>query len=183
MAKVEKALVSGEPPAAKPAAPAAASGGGGGGGGVSLGKGAWDCDTNSEIPPEREAIVFEEIATEELTFEGIPTVPPRKDQDHFAFFCNGCRYRVTALPEWPVERVKKALFDGGIERANKPEGVRNTPGIRSWEDLALIYAGQNMENGRTFASYHVPPGCKTMIAIEGAKLAARRPDPDSAYWN
>ena len=26
----------------------------GGGGGVSLGKGAWDCDTNTEIPPEKE---------------------------------------------------------------------------------------------------------------------------------
>lgn len=25
-----------------------------GGGGVSLGKGAWDCDTNTEIPPEKE---------------------------------------------------------------------------------------------------------------------------------
>ena len=28
--------------------------GGGGGGGVSLGKGAWDCDRNTEIPPEAE---------------------------------------------------------------------------------------------------------------------------------
>jgi hypothetical protein len=26
-------------------------------------------------------------------FEGIPTVPPRKDMEHFAFFCDGCRYR------------------------------------------------------------------------------------------
>ncbi len=25
-----------------------------GGGGVSLGKGAWDCDNNCEIPPEKE---------------------------------------------------------------------------------------------------------------------------------
>jgi hypothetical protein len=30
-----------------------------------------------------------------------------------------------------VERVKRALFDGGIQRANKPEGVRNTPGIQA----------------------------------------------------
>lgn len=84
--------------------------------GVSLGKGAWDCDTNTAIPPEREvrifctryainlqttspfhpfnhrinhryqtilqADVFEEIATMEFPFEGIPTVPPRKDMDH-----------------------------------------------------------------------------------------------------
>ena len=26
-------------------------------------------------------------------------------------------------------------------------------------------------------------GCKTMIAIEAAKLDQRKPDPDSAYWN
>lgn len=26
----------------------------GGGGGISLGKGAWDCDNNVEIPPEAE---------------------------------------------------------------------------------------------------------------------------------
>ena len=111
----------------------ATAGTGGGGGSVSLGKGAWDCDANREIPPEKEvrrcgaardepftrgvpslvaptrprrrgtlslpltpcaqAEVFEEIATMEFPFEGIPTVPPRKDMDHFAFFCDGCRYR------------------------------------------------------------------------------------------
>ncbi len=103
----------------------------GGGGGISLGKGAWDCDRNVEIPPEAEvraerglksgmcvtllfniiierpattvayaergrcnasrqlitprlaqAEVFEEIATMEFPFEGIPTIPPRKDMDH-----------------------------------------------------------------------------------------------------
>lgn len=93
MAKTdEKAVVVGEEAA-------------GGGGGVSLGKGAWDCDTNSEIPPEKEAIVFEEIANMDHPFEGIPTVPPRKDMDHFAFFCNGCRYRVTGLPQWTAAKV------------------------------------------------------------------------------
>jgi hypothetical protein len=40
-----------------------------------------------------QAEVFEEIATMEYPFEGIPTVPPRKDMEHFAFFCDGCRYR------------------------------------------------------------------------------------------
>ena len=103
---------------------------GGGGGGVSLGKGAWDCDRNIEIPPEAEvrakrgrkggicvaspfnmmierlatvayaetgkrnasrqlitprlaqAEVFEEIATMEFPFEGIPTIPPRKNMDN-----------------------------------------------------------------------------------------------------
>lgn len=38
---------------------------------------------------------------------------------------------MTAYPDWPVERVKQALFKGGIARANKPEGVRNTPGIQA----------------------------------------------------
>ena len=51
------------------------------------------------------------------------------------FFCGGCRYRVTAQREWPVHKVKQALFAGGIARANKPEGIRNTPGIQKWEDL------------------------------------------------
>ncbi len=49
--------------------------------------------------------MFEEIATMEYPFEGIPTVPPRKDVDHMAFFCNGCRYRVTAHPDWTVAKV------------------------------------------------------------------------------
>ena len=40
------------------------------------------------------------------------------------------RYRVTAAPDWHVERVKQALFSGGIARANKPEHIRNTPGIQ-----------------------------------------------------
>ncbi|KIY96369.1 hypothetical protein MNEG_11594 [Monoraphidium neglectum] len=103
--------------------------------GVSLGKGAWDCDNNCEIPPEKEAEVFEEVPTMEHNFEGIPTVPPHKDLDHMAFFCGGCRYRVTAYPDWTVEKVKRALFDGGIARSNKPEGRSATPGIRSWQDL------------------------------------------------
>ena len=49
---------------------------------VSLGKGAWDCDNNCEIPPDKEAEVFEEIATMEFPYEGIPTIPPRKNMTH-----------------------------------------------------------------------------------------------------
>ena len=154
-----------------------------GGASVSLGKGAWDCDTNSEIPPEKEAYVFEEIATMDHPFEGIPTVPRRKDMDHMAFFCGGCRYRVTAYPDWTAQKVKEALFNGGIARSNKPEHIRNTPGIQKWEDIELIYAGQRMENDKTLESYHVPPGCKCLIAIEKAKLELGKPDKDSAYWN
>ncbi|KAK9807613.1 hypothetical protein WJX72_004150 [[Myrmecia] bisecta] len=156
-----------------------------GGGGVSLGKGAWDCDANREIPPEKEAEVFEEIATMEFPFEGIPTVPPRKDMDHMSFFCGGCRYRVTAYPDWTVAKVKQALWAGGIQRANKPEHKRNTPGIQDWDDLTLIYAGQRMDssyNDKKLRDFHVPPGCQVLIAIETAKLFTK-PDPDSAYWN
>jgi len=49
---------------------------------VSLGKGAWDCDNNCEIPPDKEAEVFEEIATMDFPYEGIPTIPPRKNMTH-----------------------------------------------------------------------------------------------------
>jgi hypothetical protein len=155
----------------------------GGGGGASLGKGAWDCDANKEIPPEREAYVFEEIATMDFPFEGIPTVPPRKDMDHMAFFCGGCRYRVTAYPEWPVARVKQALFAGGIARSNKAPPASATPGIQRWQDLELVYAGQRMADEAPLAAYRVPPGCQALIAIERAKLESGKPDPDSAYWN
>jgi hypothetical protein len=103
--------------------------------GAALGKGAWCCDTNSLIPPEKEAEVFEEIATMDFPFEGIPTVPPRKDVLHLTFFCSGCRYRVTADPSWTVAKVKQALWQGGIGRSNKPEDRRTTPGLQSAEDL------------------------------------------------
>ena len=147
-----------------------AAGEDGGGAGVSLGKGAWDCDTNTEIPPEKEAYVFEEIATMDFPFEGIPTVPPRKDMDHMAFFCGGCRYRVTAYPDWTAAKVKKALFDGGIARSNKPENVRNTPGIRCWEDIELIYAGQKMDNDAPLMKYRVPPVSFILFSIYGSHL-------------
>ena len=81
---------------------------------MSLGKGAWDCDSNTAIPPEKEvtglhferfstvlqtiltsiaaqAEVFEEIATMDFPFEGIPTVPPRKDMQHMVSWAK-CGY-------------------------------------------------------------------------------------------
>ena len=42
----------------------------------------------------------------EFPFEGIPTVPPRKNMTHMAFFCSGCRYRVTAAPSDTVQKVR-----------------------------------------------------------------------------
>ncbi|CAK0785391.1 hypothetical protein CVIRNUC_008600 [Coccomyxa viridis] len=149
---------------------------------VSLGKGAWDCDLNVAIPPEKEAAVFEEIATMDFPFEGIPTIPPRKDMDHMTFFCGGCRYRVTAYPDWTAAQVKKALWEGGIQRANKPPEKSNTPGMTGWQDMTLIYAGHVMEDDKQLREYSVPMGCQVCIAIETAKLYAE-PDPDSAYWN
>lgn len=78
-----------------------------------------------------------------------------------AFFCGGCRYRVTADPSWPVPKVlsllllmykglnnpharpaaqvKQALWQGGIQRANKPEAECNTPGMQQWSDLVSLF--------------------------------------------
>ena len=72
-----------------------------------------------------------------------------------AFFCNGCRYRVEAYPDWTAQQVSEALWRGGIVRANNPHG--NTPGMRGPEDIALIYAGQTMEPAKKLEEYHVPP--------------------------
>jgi len=66
------------------------------------------------------------------------------------------RRRITAFDNFCLQ-VKQALFEGGIARTNKPEGIRNTPGIQKWEDLELIYAGQRMEDKKEMSYYHVPP--------------------------
>lgn len=62
-----------------------------------------------------------------------------------AFYCGRSRNIVTAAPTDSVARVKQALVAGGISNADRPAHVRHTPGIRTWEDLELIYAGQLME--------------------------------------
>jgi len=138
---------------------------------VSLGKGAWDCDNNCEIPPDKEAEVFEEIATMDFPYEGIPTIPPRKNMTHLAFFCNGCRYRVEAYPDWTGEQVAKALWRGGIERANNPNG--NTPGMKGPEDIALIYAGQVIPHTKKLEDFNVPP-VSMKRAYEATSFAAAR---------
>jgi len=63
-----------------------------------------------------QAEMFEEIPTMDFPFEGIPTVPPRKDMDHFAFFCDGCRYRVKGTIDQKASEIKKALWEGGCGR-------------------------------------------------------------------
>ena len=106
-----------------------------------LGKGAWDCDKNELIPPELESTIFEEQPTDEFNYEGIATVPIRKNMSHMAFFCNGCRYRLEAYPDWTARRVKEALFAGGITRQNKPHlaHVSETRGIEKWEDIVRTH--------------------------------------------
>lgn len=52
--------------------------------------------------------------------------------------------------------------------------------ICCWQ--ALLYAMQVMDDEKPLSAYHVPPGCKVLVAVEAAKLGAL-PDPDSAYWN
>ena len=39
------------------------------------------------------------------------------------------------------------------------------------------------DDSAPLTTYHVPPGCQCLIAIERAKLESGRPDPDAAYWN
>ena len=154
------------------------------GGGVSLGKGAWDVDANREIPPEREAVVFEETPTFEFAFNGLPTIPPRRDNDHLSFFCGGCRYRVRASVFDTVRDTKRRLWEGGLGRGGDMNtGKRKV--IERWEDVVLVFAGKRMvEDEKALSEYGVPPGCKCLVAIDKRLLQpGNKPDADSAYWN
>jgi len=93
----------------------------------------------------------QQIATMDMPFEGIPTVPPPKDRDRVAFFAGGCRYLVSAKPGDTVAAVKGRLFAGGIARAYPPGEVAKA------EDLELYYACVRMdEPGATLGDYRVP---------------------------
>lgn len=66
------------------------------------------------------------------------------------FAADGCRYRVTAFPDWTVQRVKEALFAGGVSRSDDL--------IQQWADLELVYAGSVMtDNEALLSDYHVTP--------------------------
>jgi hypothetical protein len=95
---------------------------------------------NNKQHPPKKAEVFEEVATMDHPFEGIPTVPPHKDVAHMAAYCDGCRYRVTCSPDWTAARLKQALWDGGIARANKAQDGEEgaTPGIQRWQDIVSV---------------------------------------------
>jgi hypothetical protein len=66
--------------------------------------------------------VFEEVATLDHDFEGIPTIPPRKDTTHMAFYCEGCRYR------WAVAAL--ALARGACSQKGPYKPV-----CRRWQRL------------------------------------------------
>jgi hypothetical protein len=92
----------------------------------------------------------QQIATMDMPFEGIPTVPPPKDRARLAFFAGGCRYLVTAAPSETVASVKEKLFAGGIARAYPGE-------IEKAGDIELYYACVRMEEGgATLGDYRVP---------------------------
>tara|TARA_B110000977_G_scaffold178125_2_gene235362 strand:- start:4339 stop:4821 length:483 start_codon:yes stop_codon:yes gene_type:complete len=155
---------------------------------VSLGKGAWCCDTDSEIPPEREAEVFEERATSEILFEGMDTVPPRKDVDHVAVFHEGCRYRVTYSEKETVLQLKKKLWDGGLGRGRR-RGIQSgkkddTPQARTviptHTQLKLLFAGRILSDTKTLQEEKVPKGCKSLACLDSLKT---KPNKESAYWN
>ena len=154
------------------------------GGGLSLGKGAWDVDAKCEIYPEKESIVFEETASMDFPFNGLPTIPPRKDDQHLSFFCGGCRYRVKAQVSDTVGETKRRLWEGGLGRGgDMTTGKRKV--IERWQDVVLMFAGKQMEEDeKTLGEYGVPPGCKCLVAIDQRLLRpGNKPDADSAYWN
>jgi hypothetical protein len=90
--------------------------------GVSLGKGAWDVDAKCEIPPEREALVFEETASMDFDFNGLPTVPPRKvrgcEELFFLFLAKG---PFSSDARLQIERSGPHSLQGGAAAASHPE--------------------------------------------------------------
>lgn len=147
---------------------------------VSLGKGAWDCDAVAEIPPERESSVFEETATMDHPFGGLPTVPPRSDVFHLAVFHAGCRYRLRASVSETTREVKRRLREGGLGGgAEMTTGAR--PVVRG--PVELFFAGERLEDDKTLHEQGVPPGCKCLAAVDATLLEpGAKPDAQSAYW-
>jgi hypothetical protein len=85
------------------------------------------------LPAAAQAEVFEELATMDHPFEGIPTIPPRKDTAHMVFYCNGCRYRVSATPDmtvaevcWGAIRSSRLLHQPSLILACMPAHVTST---------------------------------------------------------
>ena len=148
----------------------------------SLGKGAWCCDTDTEIPPERECEVFEEIATEAIAFHGMPTVPPRVNRTHVAAFFEGRRFRVRVEHEVDtVDAVLRRMWDGGLGREGRvPRHGGAIRAVPSPDRLALFHAGRPLDRTKTLKAQRVPRGCKTLACLDVEKT---KPGPESAYWN
>lgn len=148
----------------------------------SLGKGAWCCDTDTEIPPERECEVFEEIATEAFAFHGMPTVPPRRNRTHVAAFFEGRRFRVRVDHDGDdVGTVLRRMWDGGLGREGRvPRHGGAIRAVPAPECLALFHAGRPLDRTKTLEAQGVPRGCKTLACLDTEKT---KPGPDSAYWN
>ncbi len=148
----------------------------------SLGKGAWCCDTDTEIPPERECDVFEEIATEAIAFHGMPTVPPRRDRAHVAAFFEGRRFRVRVEHDRDVVgTVLRRMWDGGLGREGRvPRHGGAIRAVPSPDRLALFHAGRPLDRTKTLKAQRVPRGCKTLACLDVEKT---KPGPESAYWN
>jgi hypothetical protein len=158
---------------------------------VGLGKGAWCCDTRSEIAPEDEAAVFEEIPTFAWTFphlKDVPTVSARTNTTHVAAWFDGCRYRVEFDVEGggTVGALRQKLFDGGMGRGDEMStGARRK--VDDAEDIVMMYAGKRMlDLDAPLREYGVPVGCKILLAIPRALLErAERglgPAPEDDYW-
>lgn len=148
----------------------------------SLGKGAWCCDTDTEIPPERECEVFEEMATDAIKFHGMPTVPPRRNHTHVAAFFEGRRFRVRVEHESDtVEVVLRRMWDGGLGREGRvPSHGGAIRAVPTPERLALFHAGRPLEREKTLEQQRVPRGCKSLACLDAEKT---KPGPESAYWN
>lgn len=74
-------------------------------------------------------------------------------------------------------QVKQALWKGGIERSNKPQHVRNTPGLERWQDLVrpsyptLAFWDMGPPFSlRLSCSFHCPAGCRPFKAIKRFRM-------------
>ena len=157
---------------------------------VGLGKGAWCCDTKTEIMPVDEATVFEEIPTFAYTFphlRDVPTVPARTNMTHVACWFDGCRYRVEFdVTRGSVRELRQKLYDGGMGKGDAMStGARRK--VEDAESIVMMYAGQRMlDVDKRVSEYGVPVGCKILLAIPGALIErAERglgPAPEDDYW-
>jgi hypothetical protein len=152
-----------------------------------LGKGAWDVDADAPIPPEREAEVFEEIASDAPAhmFAGqIPTVPPRRNATHLSVFHAGVRYRLRADVTERVADVKARLAPA-LTKAPRPAGARSeVEPVESPDDLLLFFAGAPLRDDETLEAQRVPPGCRCLAALEKRlREPGAKPHHSDAYWN